>query len=61
MKIIRYGACDDIDVQFLDEHGYIYYHNVYTNFKKDKLKILMIEIYLELDILEMENMGLVML
>ena len=38
MKIIRYGACDDIDVQFLDEHGYIYYHNVYTNFKKGQIK-----------------------
>lgn len=33
MKIIRYGSCNDIDVEFLDDFHYIVHNNVYTNFK----------------------------
>ena len=33
MKIIAYRKSDDIDVQFLDEHGYVFEHQIYSNFK----------------------------
>ena len=33
MKIIAYRKSDDIDIQFLDEHGYIFEHQIYSNFK----------------------------
>lgn len=38
MKIIRYGNHGDIDVQFLDEHGYIVRHTTYSNFKVGTMK-----------------------
>lgn len=38
MQIIAYRNCADIDVMFLDEHGYVYRHNTYTNFKKGSIK-----------------------
>lgn len=38
MKIIRYGGCDDIDVEFLDEHHYIKEHQSYVNFKSGSIK-----------------------
>ena len=36
MTIVRYGNCEDIDVQFDD--GVIVEHRQYTNFKKGKIK-----------------------
>ena len=33
MKIIAYRKSDDIDIQFLDEHGYVFKHQTYSNFK----------------------------
>lgn len=38
MKIISARNSCDIDVQFLDSYGYIYEHNIYTNFKKGNIK-----------------------
>lgn len=38
MKIVRYGGCDDIDVEFLDEHHYIKEHQTYSNFKRGQIK-----------------------
>lgn len=38
MKIISARNKSDIDVQFLDVHGYIWEHNTYTNFKKGQIK-----------------------
>lgn len=38
MKIVRYGGCDDIDVEFLDEHHYIKEHQAYVNFKSGSIK-----------------------
>lgn len=37
MKIIRYGGCSDIDVEFLDDHHYIKKGNSYVNFKKGNI------------------------
>lgn len=34
MKIIDARKKSDIDVQFLDDHGYIWEHNMYRNFKR---------------------------
>ena len=33
MKIIAYRKSDDIDIQFLDEYGYVFEHQIYSNFK----------------------------
>ena len=38
MKIISYRKSDDIDIQFLDEHGYIFEHQTYSNFKSGGIK-----------------------
>ena len=38
MKIIAYRKSDDIDIQFLDEHGYIFEHQTYSNFKSGGIK-----------------------
>lgn len=38
MKIITYRKSDDIDIQFLDEHGYVYEHQTYSNFKTGQIK-----------------------
>lgn len=38
MKIIAYRRNDDIDIQFLDEYGYIYKHSTYTNFTRGQVK-----------------------
>ncbi|WP_342759496.1 hypothetical protein [Kineothrix sedimenti] len=38
MKIIAARKKSDIDVQFLDEHGYIWRHNMYRNFIKGEIK-----------------------
>lgn len=38
MKIIAYRKSDDIDIQFLDEHGYIFEHQIYSNFKSGGIK-----------------------
>lgn len=38
MKIVRYGGCSDIDVEFLDEHHYIKKHQAYVNFKSGSIK-----------------------
>ncbi|RFZ78255.1 AP2 domain-containing protein [Lacrimispora amygdalina] len=38
MKIVSARNSCDIDVQFLDDYGYIYKHNIYTNFKKGNIK-----------------------
>lgn len=38
MKIIRYGSISDIDVQFMDEYGYIVHNAAYTNFKNGQIK-----------------------
>lgn len=37
MKIIRYSSCDDIDVQFQDEFGYVK-TTTYSNFKVGSIK-----------------------
>ncbi len=29
MRIIRYGSISDIDVQFMDEYGYIVHNAIY--------------------------------
>lgn len=38
MKIIRYGSMSDIDIQFMDEYGYIVHNAVYTNFKNGQIR-----------------------
>lgn len=38
MKIIAVRKKSDIDVQFLDEHGYIKEHTTYVNFKRGQIK-----------------------
>lgn len=38
MKVIRYRSCDDFDVQFLDEHGYIKEHVYAQSFKLGSVK-----------------------
>ena len=38
MKIIRYGTCEDIDVQFLDGNYYVFQHTTYPNFKNGCIK-----------------------
>ena len=38
MQIIDVRSLNDIDVQFLDEHGYIKQHVLYTNFKNGQIK-----------------------
>lgn len=38
MKIIAYRKSDDIDIQFLDNDGYIFKHAIYTNFKSGQIK-----------------------
>ena len=38
MQIIVYRNYDDIDVMFLDEHRYVYEHNIYGNFKNGCIK-----------------------
>lgn len=38
MKIIRYGSMSDIDIQFMDEYGYIVHNAVYANFKNGKIR-----------------------
>ena len=38
MKIIAYRKSDDIDIQFLDEHGYVFEHQIYSNFKSGGIK-----------------------
>lgn len=38
MKIVGQRSNSDIDVQFLDEHKYIYKHNTYANFKNRCIK-----------------------
>ena len=62
MKIIRYGTCEDIDVQFLDGNYYVFQHTTYPNFKNgciknpyDKSGGGSVMNHLILDTLEMEN------
>lgn len=38
MRIIRYGSISDIDIQFMDEYGYIVHNAAYTNFKNGQIK-----------------------
>lgn len=38
MKIIGYRRQGDLDVQFLDVHGFIKYHTTYANFKKGQIR-----------------------
>ena len=38
MKIIAYRKNDDIDIQFLDDNGYVYEHQTYSNFKTGQIK-----------------------
>lgn len=38
MRIIRYGSISDIDVQFMDEYGYIVHNAAYTNFKNGQVR-----------------------
>ena len=38
MKIIAYRGSSDVDVMFLDSHGYIYQHALYANFKNGYIK-----------------------
>ena len=38
MKIIAYRKWEDIDVEFLDEHHYIFEHATYGNFKRGQVK-----------------------
>lgn len=38
MQIVTYRSAMDIDVKFLDEHGFIYKHNIYSNFKNGWIK-----------------------
>ena len=38
MRIVSARKKDDIDVQFLDEHGYIKEHCIYENFKRGQIK-----------------------
>lgn len=38
MKIVRYNTCNDIDIEFLDDHHYIKEHNNYHNFKIGQVK-----------------------
>ena len=38
MKIISARNKSDIDVQFLDEYGYIKRHTLYINFAKGQIK-----------------------
>ncbi len=38
MKIIRYGNQSDIDIQFMDEYGYIVHNAIYINFKSGSVK-----------------------
>ena len=38
MKIIRYGSCTDIDIEFLDEFHYVKTNCSYVNFKNGNVK-----------------------
>ena len=38
MRIVSARKKDDIDVQFLDDHGYIKEHCIYENFKRGQIK-----------------------
>ena len=38
MKIVGYRRQGDLDVRFLDVHGFIKYHTTYTNFKKGQIR-----------------------
>ena len=38
MKIIAYRKNSDIDIQFLDDNGYVYEHQTYSNFKAGQIK-----------------------
>lgn len=38
MRIIHYGSISDIDIQFMDEYGYIVHNAAYTNFKNGQIK-----------------------
>ena len=38
MIIIAQRGCDDIDVEFLDSHHYVFRHATYSNFKKGCIK-----------------------
>lgn len=38
MKIIKYRNQSDIDIQFMDEYGYIVHNAAYTNFKSGSVK-----------------------
>jgi len=38
MKIIRYRNQSDIDIQFMDEYGYIVHNAIYINFKSGSVK-----------------------
>lgn len=38
MKIIAYRKHSDIDVQFMDEYGYVVHNTTYTNFRKEQIK-----------------------
>lgn len=38
MKIVTYRKSNDIDIQFLDEHKYVFKHQAYSNFKSGCIK-----------------------
>lgn len=38
MKIIAYRKHSDIDVQFMDDYGYVVHNTTYTNFRKEQIK-----------------------
>ena len=38
MKIIAQRGCDDIDIEFLDNHHYVFRHATYSNFKNGGIK-----------------------
>ena len=38
MQVIAYRNSNDIDVMFLDSHGYVYQHNTMSNFKRSTIK-----------------------
>lgn len=38
MKIIAQRGCDDIDIEFLDNHHYVFRHATYSNFKNGGVK-----------------------
>lgn len=38
MKIVRYGAYDDMDVEFLDDFHFVKEHVTYSNFKRGEIK-----------------------